>query len=146
MTDIYTFGIPFFFMLAIVYGALEMTDIFKNKGVKAILAAAVAAISITNTVLVEGINFYLPYAAGFFIVVFFIRFIQKAFKAEAGKKKDWPLVIIVLGLVLILFARQGDSFRGFLDKGPVSFDNLIIIVAILLMAIMFYAAHSSEAK
>ncbi len=137
MIDFYTLGIPFFFMLAIVYGALEMTEIFKNKGVKAILATAVAAISITNSGLVEGINFYLPYAAGFFIVVFFIRFLQKGFK----DKKDWTLVTIVLGLALLIFVHQGESFRSLLDKGPLGYDNMIILIAIVFMIIMFYSAY-----
>src|SRR3989338_4460294 len=130
--ELYTIGVPFFFLLAIIYGALEMAGVFKHKGVKIILATAIAAISVTNSALVEGINFYLPYTAGFFIVVFFLRFIQKGFKSE---KHDWTLIAIAAGLALLIFVQQGEAFRTLLDRGPLGYDNMIILIAIVFIQI-----------
>ena len=141
MTELFTVGIPFFFILAIVYGALEVGGVFKNKGVKVIIALTIAAISITNAQVVEVINQYLPYAAVFFIAFFFLGFIAKVFKGEKGKTKDWTLIIVVVGLILIIFARQGDSFRDLFDRTPLSFENFIVLVAIIVMALLFYAAY-----
>jgi len=141
MTELFTVGIPFFFILAIVYGALEVGGVFKNKGVKLLIALAIAAISITNVQIVEIINQYLPYAAIFFITFFFLGFIAKVFKGKKGENKDWFLIIVVVALVLILFARQGDTFRQFFDSTPISYENFVIILAALIMALVFYAAY-----
>ncbi len=137
-SDLLTIGIPFFFITGIVFGALELSGVFKKNGVKLVIALATAGISIANAQTVELINTFLPYAAVFFVIVFFASFLQKAFKSE---KHDWPLIIIVVGLVLILFARSGDSFRSFFDGTPLSYENFLIGVAVLIMLMLFYAAY-----
>ena len=144
MTEYLTLGLPFFFMLAIVYGALEVGGVFKNKAAKMIIAVVVAAFSLMNAGVVALINQAMPYAAVFFIAVFFLGFVKKAFKAKEGKHTDWALVIIVVGLLLIVFARQGESFRDFFDRGPLSYENFLIVIAVVIMLLMFYAAYNKK--
>jgi len=143
-SELFTIGIPFFFILAIIYGALELGGVFKNKGVKFIIAISIAAISMTNQLVIDSINLYLPFAGAFFVVVFFIGFIHRAFIQK--ENKDYVLILVVLGLVLIIFARQGELFRGFFDGLPFSYENFIIAIAVILMAIMFHAAYKRGEK
>lgn len=142
-SELFTFGIPFFFILAIVYGALEFGGVFKNKGVKFIISIAIAAISITNQQVIELLNIYMPYAGAFFIVVFFIGFIHKAFIQKT--EKDYKLIIIVLGLALIVFGRNQDLFRNLLGSLPISYDNFLIIAAVIIMIVLFHAAYKKPA-
>lgn len=144
MADIMTLGIPFFFLLAIVYGALEFSGLFKSKAVNGIISIVVAAVSISNAQAVDFINQYLPYAGILFAAFFFLGFLLKSLKLEKGAKKDWPLIMVALGLVVIIFARQGDTLRGLFDRLPVSFDNFVIIMALLIMATLFYAAYKHK--
>ncbi len=143
MTDILTIGIPFFFVLAIVFGALEFSGVFKKNGIKLVISLAVAAITVTNAQTIELINAFLPYTAILFVIVFFARFLQKSF---ASQKHDWPLIMVVVGLVVILFARFGESFRSFFDRGPVSYENFLIGAVILAALLLFWAAYKRGAK
>ncbi len=137
--ELITPWIPFFFLLAIVYGGLEIGGVFKNRGVKIIISIAISAIGFASPDVVGLINQFIPYAAIFFIAVFFLGFIGKALK---GKKpsKDWPLVIVVVGLVLIFLARMGEGFRDFFDQLPITYDNFVIIIAVVAFIALVYAA------
>ena len=42
-----SFILPFFFTLALVYGSLEISKTFQNKGVKAIIAVVIAIFAAT---------------------------------------------------------------------------------------------------
>ncbi len=137
MTEIFVYGIPFIFVLAVVYGSLELSEVFKNKRVKMLISLAVAAIAVVNQQVVGIINLYLPYAAILFAAVFFLRFINKSTKDA----KDWPLILAGVALLVILLARQGDSFRGYFDAGPLSYENFIIITAILVLMLILYGVY-----
>ena len=139
--ELMTIGIPFFFILAVVFGALEFSGVFKNKGVKFIIAIAIAFFGISNASFIETINTYMPYAAVFFIALFFIGYIMKFFKVEKGQSRDWVLMIIVVGLILILlFSVQGNlepMFKNF----PINYENFLIMMAVILFLVALFAAY-----
>ena len=137
MTELFTLGIPFFFVLAIVYGAIEVSSVFANKKVKMLIALAIAAITVANQQAVDLINQFLPFTAIFFIIIFFVGTMKKV----SDKNKDWELILIIIGLILILLVRQGEGLRDYFDKGPLNYENFIILIASVVMLLMFYTAY-----
>ena len=140
MPELFTIGIPFFFILAVVFGALEFSGVFKNKGIKFIIAIAIAFLGISNASFIQAINTYMPYAAMFFIVFFFIGFIMKFFKGKGGNR-DWPLIIIVVGLILILLVGMQGNLEPLFKNFPINYENFLIIMAVVLFLVALFAAY-----
>src|SRR4030043_415702 len=118
MADLITLLIPFLFMLAIVYGALDVSGVFRNKRVNALIALVFAFFSLTYEPAILFINQIMPFAIIFFVAFFFLGFVIKV--ARKGVDKDYTLLIIILGLVLLLFATQGP---GFIDSFVPGFEE-----------------------
>ncbi|MBI4020993.1 MAG: hypothetical protein HY369_02010 [Candidatus Aenigmarchaeota archaeon] len=127
--------LPFFLVLALVYGSLEVSGTFKNRGVKAILSVVLAFFAITTPAIVEFITAVMPYAAFFFIAFFFLGFVLSFFKEGEKGKKDYTLIAVVLVLVLVFLAS---------DKGLDIFtwdDSFLAMVVLLAIAMILYAAY-----
>jgi len=80
--------LPFFLVLAIVYGALEVAKVFENRGVKGIIAVVIAFFSVSSAEIVAVINSVLPYAALFFVGFFFLAFLASFFKEKEGGDEE----------------------------------------------------------
>jgi hypothetical protein len=140
MTDLITLLVPFLFMLAIVFGALDVSGVFKNKRVNALIALVFAFFTLTYQPAIEFINSIMPYAIMFFVVFFFLGFVIKI--AKKGVDKDYTLLIIILGLVLLLFATQGpgliSSFvPGFEQQG----NTIMMVAAVVFIGAILMAAY-----
>jgi len=132
--------IPFFFIAAIVYGALEVSDVFKNRNVKTVIAAVFAFFTITYEPLAVLINQILPYAAMFFIALFFLAFLFKPFRGGGKRERDYSLIIIIGGLVLIFLANSG--YRIIQDMLPeMSNSNFMVGAGLVIILMIFYAAY-----
>lgn len=132
--------LPFFLVLAIVYGALEVSKVFANRGVKAIIAVVFAFFAILNYQVVTFINSILPYAAGFFVVIFLIWIVLKPIRGSGGAGKkgmDPVLLIVILVLILILLARMQVT-NYFPQSSILSNENLIWVIGIIIVAIVLY--------
>ena len=138
-TQLFTIGIPFFFILAVVFGALEFSGVFKNKGVKFIIAAAIAFFGVSNSTFIEAINTYMPYAAVFFIVVFFLGFIAKFLKGKGTH--DWVLIMVVVGLIFILLVGMQGNLEPLFKNFPINYENFLIIIAVVLFLVALFAAY-----
>ncbi|NIO23015.1 MAG: hypothetical protein GTN38_03245 [Candidatus Aenigmarchaeota archaeon] len=143
------FLIPFFFIFAIVYGALEISGVFKNKAVKAIIALALGFFAVSNADVVAFIHLVLPYAAIFFVVVFFIGFIAKPFKRKAGEpgRRDPFLLLVVLGLLLIIFAQLATPSSPFypdISSTILGDETVLWGIGIVIVIFMFYYAYSQS--
>jgi hypothetical protein len=141
--ELMTFVLPFLFVLAIVYGALDLAAVFKKKEVNVIIAVVIAAFSVSNAAIVDSIIAAMPWAAMLFIILFFIKFVLSFFKTEKGKERDYTLIVIILALVAIFMASQGTQLiQDWLPGGfPVSEENLILIIGIVVIVAMLYAAY-----
>ena len=130
--------LPFFFILAIVYGALEVSKVFENKGAKAIIALVMAFFAMLSPGVTEFILFIIPYATMFFIAFFFLGFVLSFFKSE-GKDgsggKDYTLIIIVLGLFLLFITSDYQDIVDIQD------DNFVAMIVLLVIALIFLAAY-----
>jgi hypothetical protein len=145
MADIITLLIPFLFMLAIVYGALDVAGVFKNKRVNALIAAVFAFFTLTYSPAIEFINQIMPIAIIFFVVFFFLGFMIKV--AKKGVEKDFTLLIIILGLTLLLFATQGPNvINNFLPGFEEQASNIMVISAIVFIGVILLAAYRLSTK
>ena len=131
--------LPFFFVLAIVYGALEVSKVFQNKGVKAIIALVIAFFASTSPPAVEFIFFILPYAAMFFVVFFFVGFLLSFFKDKG--EKDYALIMVILALVLIFISGQDNlKFINLQDQ------NFVGMIVLLVIALILYSAYNLKSS
>lgn len=146
--ELMTFILPFMFVLAVVYGALDLAAVFKKKAVNAIIALVVAAFAISNTAIVDSIIAAMPWAAMLFIILFFIKFVLSFFKTGKGEKKDYTLIVIILALVAIFMASQGTQLiQDWLPGGfPVTEENLILIIGIVVIIAILYAAYKKATE
>jgi len=143
--DLMTFILPFLFVLAIVYGALELASVFKNKKVIAIIAIVVAFFSVSNAAVVATIIAAMPWAALLFIILFFIKFVLSMFKPGQGGR-DYDLLVIILGLLAIFMLSHGTQLiQDWLPGGfPVSEENFILIIGIVIIIAIFLTAYKSS--
>lgn len=137
------YAIPFFFLLAVVYGALGISGVFKNRAVNLIIALAIAFFGMTYQPFITWLYVVMPYAIALFIAVFFIGFVVKLFKGKKGGKKDYTLILIVIGLFLILFVRFGEDIEDWTATlgMPITYESLVGIVCIVVLIAFFYGAY-----
>lgn len=130
--------LPFFFVFAITYGSLEVSKIFHNNAVKAIISLVLATFAATNENFIILMNQIFPHAVTLFVAVFFIGFIFALVKGkgEKGKSIDYVLLIIIAGLILLLLASQGDlvEFMNSINSDFLAYAGLILIGIILFAA------------
>lgn len=145
--DLMTFMLPMLFVLAIAYGGLEVAGVFKNRAVNALIALVVAFLAVSNAALAEFVVSVMPWAAMLFIIVFFIKFMLSMFKTKEGEKRDYTLIIVILGLVAIFLAGQGSIIEDWLPSGfPISEESLILLIGVIVIIAMFFAAYKSKSE
>jgi hypothetical protein len=127
--------LPFMLVLAIVYGAMDTAGIFRNRALKFIISVVVAFFSISNVMLVEALNAYLPYAAVFFLAVFVFGFIKKSL---SGGGRDNTLIIIILGLFILLVASYTRT------GGLQQYSDFLWFIGVAFLVILFYAAYKMK--
>jgi peptidoglycan/LPS O-acetylase OafA/YrhL len=144
MADLFTTMIPFLFVLAIVYGALEVSGIFKNKGVKAIISFALAFFAISSTTTLAFITGILPYAAIFFIAFFLLGFMLSFFKGKKGEggkdSRDWTLIAVVILLIAVFLTNYGYEWIE-TNLPMIDSENFVAVAGVVLILIILYAAY-----
>jgi hypothetical protein len=147
MADLLTTLIPFLFVLAVVYGALEVSDIFKRKQVKLIISLVFALVAMTSEMITSFIMGILPWATMAFIVFFFVGFALSVLGVKKGKEgeRDYSLIAIILILFLIFLANYGIDFLEDLMPG-ITTDEMITGVGILALLLIFYVAYKLWGK
>ena len=139
--------LPFFLVLAITYGALEVSKVFANRGVKAIIAVVFAFFAILNSQVIAFINSILPYAAVFFVVIFLVWIVLKPLmgKKAEGEKRDPVIIVVILVLVLIILARL-QATGDLPSYGFFTSENLIWIVGLAIVAFVIYKVYKIGAQ
>ncbi len=140
-----SFLIPFLFVLAIVFGILELANIFGNRAVNMIIAIVIAFFSATYQPFTSLLFQYLPTITWFFIAMFFIAFSLEIIGLGKRKSiKEESMKMIILGVVLIVFITIGVNYIP--DINFLGTQNLLIIIALFLMFMLFSAAHKIPAE
>lgn len=136
--------LPFFLVLAIIFGALEISQVFGNKAVKGIIAIVFAFFAVMNSQVVTFINFILPYAAGFFVVLFLIWIILKPLRGGGGKGPDPLIIIVILVLLMLIFARLSET-GYFPSYGIFTDSNILWGFGIIIVIFVIYKAYKMGA-
>ncbi len=137
------FFLPFIFIFAIVFGSLQLVNVFKNKAVNAIIALALAFF----TTLAPGFSSLLLSQFGniatFFIVVFFISFILKIFGFKRSQSpEDYQEALAIQGVILFILLSVSYLFVDQIPTLPIigTGQNLLLTVAVIFILAIFWAA------
>jgi protein-S-isoprenylcysteine O-methyltransferase Ste14 len=142
--------IPFLFVLAIVFGLLDIIKIFgKNRAVNFLIAFSIAFFSITNSDFVNLLWSQFGNITSFFIVMFFIAFVLevvgfKGKKGKGGEEED----IIIYGAILLLLLSFGFAYSSLIPTMPYlgGGSNFIVLIAIILILVIFWRAFKIGAE
>jgi len=135
------FFIPFLFVLAVVFGVLQLVNIFKNKAVNAVISLAIAFFAASNSVFVATLNAQLGNITTFFIIMFFIAFVMELFGFR-GRGKDYTESLVLQGGILFVLLAIGFMFQDQIPTLPLigGGTNLILLIAVILILAIFWAA------
>ncbi|MFH1445747.1 MAG: hypothetical protein ABIF08_04715 [Nanoarchaeota archaeon] len=135
--------LPFFLMFAIVYGAIDFSDIFKNKKVVLIISIVFGFFAISVDAVRIVILSYMPYAALIFVAFFFIGFIKKLFKGKDGQKEVDYFLLAIIAFLIFLFMLTNPNVFSFL---PFISGDSMMIAGLILIAFFFYAAYKKKSS
>ena len=128
------FLIPFLFSLAVVFGVLEITNIFKNRGVNFVIALTLSFFAMSSSFFVDLLWSYFGDIAIFFIALFFIAFIFEVFGVRRSNHPFSADSIIINGAILFVLLSIGYLYVDLLPSLPFigGGENLILLEAAIL--------------
>jgi len=135
--------IPFIFVLAIVFGVLELTRVFRNRAVNFLVALAISFFTITNSSFVEFLWLQFGNITAFFIIMFFITFVLEVFGLRGNKQpRSKEEGMILMAAILLLLLSFGFMYSNLLPPLPFigGGTNVIILFAIIFILIIFWMA------
>lgn len=136
--------IPFLFVLAVIFGVLELASPIKNRAVSTIIAVAIAAFSYfagLYTILWQ----YMPSVTWFFIIMFMIAFVLELFglrRRGISPEKHTENIIVGGIVLLVLFSIGWMAVEAipidipFIGGG----SNIILILGLIFILTIFWAA------
>ena len=137
------FFLPFMFVFAIVFGSLQLVNVFRNRAVNAILALSIAFFA----TLAPGFNSLLLSQFGniavFFIVVFFISFILRIFGIRRVQNpQEYQEAVVIQGAMLFVLLAVSFIFVDEIPTLPIigTGQNLLLAVAVIFVLAIFWAA------
>jgi len=140
------FLIPFLFILAIVFGAINVVNIFRNKGVNFLISIALAFFAASNTAFVQLLWSQFGIIAMFFIAMFFIIFILGAFGVRVGQqgKTDGADSLVINGAILFVLLSVGYLYLGNISVPIVGGGkNLLLFIFIMFIIVIFWSAFKT---
>jgi hypothetical protein len=134
------FLIPFLFILAVVFGAVNASNVFRNRGVNLLVSVALAFFAASNASFVNFLWSQFGSISIFFIAMFFIIFTLEAFgiRKGSGSKSNEPLIIN--GAILFILLSIGMSNIGLIPSLPLigSGQNVFLLLVILFIIVLFW--------
>lgn len=139
--------IPFLFVLAIIFGVLELTGIFRNRAVNFLVALSISFFTITNASFVNMLWSQFGNITSFFIIMFFIAFVLEIFGLR-GKDKAKDDDIIIYGAILLILFSFGFVYSNLIPSIPYigGGSNFIVLIAIILILVIFWRAFKIGAE
>jgi hypothetical protein len=140
------FLIPFLFILAVVFGAVNAANVFKNRGVNLLVSLALAFFAASNTSFVEFLWSQFGSISIFFIAMFFVIFVLEAFGVRKGKQgqPDGSDALVINGAILFILLSIGYLFIPQFSLPIVGGgQNLLLFVFILFIIIIFWSAYKT---
>lgn len=140
------FFLTFLFVLAVVFGVLQLTKVFKSSAVNVVIAIVIGIFAASFQPFVTTLWTFLPAITWLFVILFFVAFILELFglrKPHAGGE-DKTLTMILTGVVIVIFVTIGVNFLP--NIPAIGTQNLMVLLALALMFIIFYAAFRSRGQ
>jgi len=133
------FLISFLFVFAIVFGALQIANVFKNKAVHAIMGLAIALFATMYPPFLATLWSYLPNVTWFFIIMFFIAFVMEIMGFRKKKPQALEGLVIQTGVLLVLLSLGYVISRNYPVEIPIigSTENLIFLVGFISIISIF---------
>jgi hypothetical protein len=141
--------IPFLFVLAVVFGIMELTNVFRgNKAVNAIVALAISYFAVNNTAFVSMLWAQFGNITSFFLIMFFIAFIMEAFglRGPNAQKKNAEEKMLMVGAIFLLLLVFGFMFSDIIPSIPFlegGGSNTIVLIAVILIIVLFGLAFKA---
>jgi len=138
--------VPFLFTLAVTFGVLEVTNVFKNKAVNFLIALALSIFAITSPTFVDLLWNYFGDITVFFIAMFLVAFAMEAL----GIRKDKNLTgssVVILSAVLFLLLTLGFYYEDKIPSLPFigGGQNALLLFAIVIILAVFWSAYRLQA-
>ena len=130
------------FVLAVVFGVLELSNVFKNRAVHFVISLAVAFFAASYAPLMTTLWTYMPSITWFFILMFFIAFALEMFGVRKEKGVDIESMIVGGGVLLVLLSVGWSMLRYY----PVEFpligggENLLLLLGLVFIISLFWSA------
>jgi hypothetical protein len=140
------FFVPFLFVLAVVFGALNITNVFKSRAVNAIISLVMAFFAASYQPFTTALWGFLPSITWFFIIMFFVSLLVQLSKPKGGKPPDYTFRVIVTGIIfVILFSLQYYLLSLFPAAIPYigGATNLLYLMGLIFVLVLFYYAYQS---
>lgn len=138
-----TFLIPFLFILAVVFGAVNTANVFRNKGVNFLISLALAFFAASNTAFINFLWSQFGNITIFFIAMFFVIFVLEVFGVRKGGKDEPPAgALFINGVILFILLSIGLLH---IDKIPAlpyigGGENLFLFFVLIIIALVFWLA------
>jgi hypothetical protein len=133
--------IPLLFIFAIVYGSLDVANIFKNKKVNATIALSLGLFAVYNTWFVNLIWSQLGVISVIFIFMFMLIFIFKVFGIRDSKDSQEKLIIMA-AILFILFSISY-LYTNMIPNIPFigGGQDIILLIFIIFIIVIFWLAY-----
>jgi len=134
--------IPFLFVMAIVFGFLDLLKIFgRNVAVNFLIALSIAFFSITNAAFVDMLWSYFGSITTFFIVMFLLAFVFEVFGLRKDKRDPTSNIIIYGGILFVLLSLWFLSAK-YIPELPFigSAQNILFFFAVIFILAIFWTA------
>jgi len=139
--------IPFLFILAVVFGAVTASNVFRNKGINFMISLALAFFAASNTEFIQFLWSQFGSISIFFIAMFFIIFTLEAFGLRGkGKQQDGSDAIIINGAILFVLFSLGYIYMNSLPTLPFigGGQNVLLLISVILIIVIFWSAYKTE--
>lgn len=138
--------LPFFFVLAVTFGLLEIVNVFKKKSVNLVLALVFAFFAAGYRPFVEFFFQFFSLILWAFIIVFFIAMFMEALGLRKSKVKEGEenVSVIIGGIVLLIFTTIGIQFLPEFNILGLSRDDISLLIGLILLLIIFFYAYRYE--
>ena len=136
--------VPFLFTFAVTFGILEITKVFRNKGVNLIIALALSIFSITSPTFVSLLWNYFGDITIFFIAMFLVAFVLEVFGIR-GKTITGGSLVIQSGILFLLLT-IGFYYSDRMPVLPIvgGGQNALFVFAIALILSIFWSVYRMQ--
>jgi len=142
------FIVSFLFILAVVFGVLELTNMFKNRAVNLLIALAISFFASSQASFTGLLFNFLPSITWFFVIVFFIAFSFEilGIRKKGDKNLTTQSAAVAGGVLLILFSVGFVLLRMFpvdipFIGGP---ENIVFLAGLMIFLSLFWGAMKQQ--